>query len=101
MAQQRSLDAITEQSLDKMLLLKAVTDTEAGIELMRWLYQLTGFGRSSLSSEDAARRDIWLTLRNYLPVERLTEIEHHELREAQQQLRELLTAPREVQQNDT
>ena len=63
---------------------------------MRWLCRLTGFGQSSNSLEDAARRDIWLTIRQYMPVERLPEIEHHDLREAQKQLRELLTASQEV-----
>lgn len=91
------LDSLSEAHLDRMLVLKAVTDSEAGIELMRWLCKLTGFGQSSNSLEDAARRDVWLTLRQYMPVERLAEIEHHELREAQLQLRELLASAQETQ----
>lgn len=80
-------------------MLKAVSETPAGIELLRWICQLSGFNRSSCSLEEAARRDIWLTLRQFMPVERLSEVEHHELRETQQQLRELLIASQEVNLN--
>lgn len=91
-----------DNEIDKATLLKALTHHPVGISFLQWLTRLTGANRPTMSMEDAARRDIWLTIRQYIPIEKLAEIEFQELIERQEHIRELLeqTAIPEQQSKD-
>lgn len=83
--------ALDEQYLDRMHILAAITKSDAGISFLRWLHGLTGFSKPSMTMEDAARRDIWLSIRPYIEVSSLARIEHHELGERQKQMYEIIS----------
>ncbi len=94
-------NTLSDEYLEKKYTLEAVSKSDAGITLLRWLVRLTGWNKSTMSLEDAARRDVWLTIRNFIPVDKLSLIEHHEIREHQLQadsiLREMMQKQQEVQ----
>lgn len=101
MDQQQQLDPLDEQYIERLHLMAAMTDSEAGISFLQWLCRLSGFNKPIMSLEDASRRDIWLTIRPFVPVEKLGEIEHHDLREQQQMLRGIMDAAfKEDKQDD-
>ena len=87
MDQQAQLD---EKWLEKIHVMEAVVGTEAGVSFLQWLCRLTGFNKSIMSLEDASRRDIWLTVRQFIDVKKLSEIEHVDLRQQQEMAREML-----------
>lgn len=76
-------DRVNEDYLEKLLIVKEVAKGDAGINFLRWLCRLSGFNKPIMTLEDAARRDLWLTVRRFIAVEQLSLIEHHELREQQ------------------
>jgi hypothetical protein len=86
------------QYVERINMLGVVAGTEAGIGFLQWLCRITGFNRPIMSLEDASRRDIWLTLRQYIPVEKLSEIEHFDLRKEQKMQREMMEALAEIQE---
>jgi hypothetical protein len=88
---EQSLDGI-EQGLDRLLIMEALTQSEAGINFLQWLVRICGFNKPSMCMEDAARRDVWLTIRTYVPLEKLAEIEHHDVLMNQRSLRQTIQA---------
>lgn len=85
--QSNDLDA---EYLQKSNILSAVTRTEAGVAFLQWLVRLTGFNKPSMSMEDAARRDVWLSVRRFIDIQKLSEIEHFDIRCEQELVRKLL-----------
>ncbi len=81
---------VDAEYFEKANILQAIVQHEAGIALLRWLVNITSANRPIMSLEDAARRDVWLTIRRFVPVERLAEIEHHDLRLEQQSIRQMV-----------
>lgn len=81
---------VSQEYIDKAHIMAAVAKTEAGVAFLQWLCTITGFNRPIMAMEDACRRDVWLTIRRFIPHEKLAEIEHRELREQQQLVREML-----------
>jgi hypothetical protein len=75
-------------------MMQEVTGTDAGITLLRWIHHLTGFARPSMNMEEAVRRDIWLTLRRFIPVDKLAQIEYADLQNVQEQVHLLMQANR-------
>jgi hypothetical protein len=51
-----------------------------------------------MGMEEAARRDVWLSIRRFVPVEKLPEIEFHDLRQEQEQVRKMLQESGEIEQ---
>lgn len=82
MAEQDQLD---EEYLKKLNMVSAVAETDAGVALLQWLVRLTGFNRPTMSLEDASRRDVWMTVRQFIPVEKLSLIEHEDIRQQQKE----------------
>ena len=78
----------------------AITNTEPGIAFLQWLVRMSGFNRPIMSLEDASRRDIWLTIRPYVPIEKLSEIEHADLRDQQKTLQEIYEAMPKGESNE-
>jgi hypothetical protein len=76
-------ERLDEDYLEKLLMMKEVAKSDAGINVLRWVCRLSGFNKPSMTMEDAARRDLWLTIRRFIAVEQLSLIEHHDLREQQ------------------
>lgn len=77
-------DAIAQEVIDKAHIMEAVSSTDAGINFLAWLCRLTKFNKPVNSLEDAARRDVWLHIRKFIPVSKLSVIEHQEVREFQE-----------------
>lgn len=94
---------LDEPYLEKLFVMEAITSSDAGITLLRWICDISGFNKTCMSMEDAVRRDLWLTLRQYIDVSKLAQIEHHELANAQMavraQLRSLDEIPKEENGN--
>lgn len=68
----------------------ALSGSDFGVAFLQWLVRLSGFNKPIMALEDAARRDIWLTIRPFIPVEKLSLIEHEEIRQQQEQTQEVL-----------
>ena len=85
-------EGIDENYLDRRNLCNELTKHEAGIAFMQWLVRLTGFNKPIMSLEDASRRDVWLSIRRYIDVSKLGEIEYKDLRDEQLQERLLMEA---------
>ncbi|MBX9688193.1 MAG: hypothetical protein K2X27_15905 [Candidatus Obscuribacterales bacterium] len=83
-------DQLDQKYIEKLNLVAAVASTDAGISLLQWLVRLTGFSKPIMSLEDASRRDVWLTIRPFVPVEKLSLIEHAEIRQQQEATKEIL-----------
>lgn len=81
--QNNSQDEIAKLEIDRQAMMSKLCASDAGIEILRWLVRITGFNRPTMNMEDAVRRDMWLRIRRYVPVEKLSEIEHHDLRSEQ------------------
>lgn len=81
---------IQNDYVEKANLMEKLVQQPAGVSFLKWLCRLSGFNRPCMNMEDATRRDMWLTVRRFVPIERLSEIEHEELREHQKSLREML-----------
>ena len=89
---QQLLNSVDEQYLEKKYIMEAVSKDEAGISFLKWLVRLTGFNRPIMSLEDASRRDVWLTIRPFVPVDKLSLIEHQEIRDEQQKANAMIEA---------
>lgn len=86
--------------LERLNLMTVLAGTEAGITFLRWLTRITGFNKSIMSLEDAARRDVWLTIRQYVPVEKLSDIEHFELREQQEMVHAMMETISQLEESN-
>jgi hypothetical protein len=87
----QQLDQRAEIQLDRLILLDAMTKTEMGKAFLTWLcLDLCGWGRSSQTSEQSAAHDIWLSVRRYVPLQALAEIEYSRLAKDHVDLRTLL-----------
>lgn len=86
----KALPEISQQQIEKAILMEAVASTDAGISFLRWLCEISGWSRSTNSVEESARRDIWISIRRFVPIEKLTQIEYEDLKRSQQLTRELL-----------
>lgn len=82
--------SLDEDFLNKTALMASMVQNQAGISFLQWLCRLSGFNKSIMSLEDASRRDLWLTLRQFIPVEKLSEIEHHDLKQQQATLHKMM-----------
>lgn len=87
---QQPLNSIDANFLERCNMMEALVQTPAGVAFLQWLVRVSGFNKPSMSMEDAARRDVYLTIRPFIPVEKLSEIEHLDIRLQQQQTRQLL-----------
>ncbi|MBS2008259.1 MAG: hypothetical protein JST01_14520, partial [Cyanobacteria bacterium SZAS TMP-1] len=76
-------DELDKAYLEKRATMAAVCQYEAALSFLQWLVKLTGFNKPCMNMEDASRRDIWLTIRPYIPVEKLPLLEHYEIQEQQ------------------
>lgn len=74
-----TLNSEQDDYLARRNICAAVADTEAGINMLRLLCRISGWNKPSMTMEDAARRDVYLTLRQYIPAEKLAQIEHIDL----------------------
>lgn len=95
-----SPDVLDPDYLDKMYMVRAISETETGVAFLQWLCKMTGFNRPTMNMEEAVRRDVWMTIRRYVPVDKLTLIEHADLRREQQLLNEMLQAMKQAQAED-
>lgn len=91
---------LDENFLERMHMMSAITSSDAGISFLQLLCRLTGFNKPVMSLEDASRRDVWLSIRPFIEVGKLSLIEHHDLREQQLQMRETINALLEEKQED-
>ncbi|SRR5579875_2962619 len=88
--QQQTSHSLSEQQIERTILMEAVAQSDAGLAFLQWLCQLCGWSRSTASDIESARRDIWIAVRRYIPVEALVRIEYEDLKREQQLTRELL-----------
>ena len=89
-------ELLDEAYLERVNVMSALVKTDAGITFLRWLCQLTTFNRPTMTVEDAYRRDVWINIRPFIPVDKLSEIEHHDLRKQQMQAQEMIELMQEM-----
>ncbi|MDE1971102.1 MAG: hypothetical protein KGI50_06045 [Patescibacteria group bacterium] len=82
--------SIGDDEIEKALIIEAIAKSEVGISFLRLLCKWTGWSRSTCTNEESARRDLWIVIRKYVPVETLPQIEYEDLKQQQKQIRELL-----------
>lgn len=90
MEQSQDLVEVDEVYIERTQILETLCRSDVGIAFLRWLHRMTGFGRPVMNMEDATRRDFWITIRPYIPTEKLGEIEHEDLRERQRTVRTMI-----------
>lgn len=90
-------DKVDEAYLGTLLMMEALTQADFGITFLQWLYRLTGFEKPIMCMEDACRRDLWLSVRRFIPIEKLGEIEHFSLKERQITVAAQIQAMMEIQ----
>lgn len=90
---------ITGYEIEKAGVMMAMVQWELGTTFLRWLCRLCKWESSVMSTEDAAKRDIWLVMRNYIPPEALGKIET-EAAAAQQETFKLLFELEPKEEND-
>jgi len=89
---EQQLPEIDDAYVEKYNMMQEVCRHDAGISLLQYLHRICGAGNPCMDMEQAARRDIWLTLQQFIPVEKLPLIEYQQLRQRHQQVREMLEA---------
>ena len=86
----QQLPDVSQSSIEKYTMMEALCRTDVGISFLQYLCRISGHNNPIMTLEDASRRDIWLTVRRYIPVEKLSLIEHEQLHAEQQRTLELI-----------
>lgn len=82
--------------LDTLHIFSAVAQTEPGLRALRKIAKICGWNKPTMTMEDAARRDVWHSLRRYIPAEKLAEIELFDLQQQQEAMLENIMADLET-----
>lgn len=91
---------INPYEIEKGILMQAMCQWELGINFLRWLCRICKWESSMMSTEDAAIRDIWLHMRQYVPVEALAKIESEAIKAQQELYRTLFELTPEGKEDD-